>query len=149
MAGHPDDDAREGPTWVRHARRDVPPVWQRRWERARRFVLLLGGALVLLAVGPALAAGDPLVLRAALSLGWVGLVLMLAALWQPARYRVHAAWLVDVRPPMDDDGAYPASLHAACGCGWRGPDREVLEEAVADADAHAHVVDPDVERPLG
>lgn len=149
MAGHPDDEARKAPTWVRHARRDGPPPWQRRWERARRPVLLAGGGLVLLAAGPALAADDALALQAVLSLGWLGLALMLASLWQPPRYRVHAAWLVEVRPPLDDEGAYPASLHAACRCGWRGPDREGLEAAVGDAAAHAHVVDPDVERPLG
>ncbi len=145
----PGDSADDGSFWLRHGRRDRPPAWLQRWDTARRPMLMLGGALVAVVVLPAFLAADPTVLATALTLGWAGLLVMIASLWQPARLRLHAAWLEELRPPLDDAGGFPPQVTARCTCGWDGPARPDVDAAADDAAGHAPVVDPDVERPLG
>ena len=134
--------------WVAHGRRDRPPHWLVRWERARRSVLLAGGMLVILALGPAFLASSAVTLRAVLTVGWLGLLLMIVALWQPGRLRHHVAWLTELRPPMDDEGRDSGCSVASCTCGWQSPPRERLSAAMADAAAHTPVLDPDIERSM-
>lgn len=112
-------------------------------------MLLLGGALVAVVVLPALLAPDPTVLSTALVLGWAGLLVMIASLWRPARLRLHAAWLEELVPPLDDVGGFPPQVTARCTCGWAGPPRPDAAAAVEDAVGHAPIIDPDVDRPLG
>lgn len=104
---------------------------------------------MVLALLPALSAEDAAALQGALRLGWVGLLLMIASLWQPARMRRHEAWVSDMRPPMDDADAFAPYARAGCSCGWAGAERPTAEDAFDDARAHADVVDPRPERPLG
>jgi hypothetical protein len=120
-----------------------------RWDRSRRSLLYLGAVLVLAALWPALAAGDAGALRGALTVGWVGLLLMIASLWQPAALRRHEGWVDDVRPPMDDAAAFRPYAVAGCSCGWRGTGRATVEEAFAEARTHTEQVDAGVRRPLG
>ena len=112
-------------------------------------MLVLGGAVVAVVLVPAFVVPDPAVLGTALTLGWLGLLVMIASLWQPSRLRAHAAWLVEVRPPLDDADRFEPQCSAHCICGWQGPVRADLSRAGDDAAGHAPVVDPDVERPLG
>ncbi len=120
-----------------------------RWDRARRPLLVVGALLVVAALLPALTAPDAAALRVALSFGWIGLLAMIASLWQPARLRHHTGWVSVIRPPMDDASSFEPYAQAACSCGWQASARGDVDEAFADAHAHARTVVPEVRRPLG
>ncbi|WP_165491896.1 hypothetical protein [Egibacter rhizosphaerae] len=144
------DDADDGPPRPAPAgRRDTPPAWLVAWERLRGRAMALGAVLAAAAILPTLLAPSPELLPVALTVGWAGLLLMIAALWQPRRLQHHEAWVRDVRPPMDDANSFPRHAIACCTCGWYGIERGEVAEAFSDAAAHAPVVDPQVDRPMG
>lgn len=129
--------------------RRAPPAWMLRWDRARRRLLVLAGVSVAVVLLPALVTAEPAVLRTALSIGWIGLLVMIASLWQPPRLRRHEGWVSELRPPMDDAAERPPYALARCSCGWSSPRHREVDEAFEDARGHASVVDERVERSLG